>query len=76
MVGNALSCQKPYEKLEAVRIFVDEEKLIVDKVPILWDTRVTACEPQDVVPLIQRHNPASVTVLAAVGREIEVVPLI
>ena len=49
-----------------VCIFVDEKKFIVDEVANRQNTRVIACDPSDVRPVMQSKNPASVMVFAAV----------
>ena len=52
-----------------VRIFVDEKKFIVDEVANRQNTRVIACDPSDVRPMMQSKNPASVMVFAAVASD-------
>ena len=56
------------------RIFVDEKKFIVDEVPNRQNTRVVACDPSEVPPVMQSKNPASVMVFAAVASDGKVMP--
>ena len=57
-----------------VRIFVDEKKFIVDEVANCQNTRLIACDPSDVRPVMQSKNPASVMVFAAVASDGRVMP--
>ena len=57
-----------------VRIFIDEKKSIVDEVGNRRNTRVIACNPSEVPPLMNSKNPASVMVFAAVASDGTVMP--
>jgi len=57
-----------------VRIFVDEKKFIVDEVANRQNTRVIACNPSEVPPVMHSKNPASAMVFAAVASDGKVMP--
>ena len=57
-----------------VRIFVDEKKFIVDEIANRQNTRVIACDPSEVPPVMQSKNPASVMIFADVASDGKVMP--
>ena len=50
-----------------VRVFVNENKFVVDEVANKQNTRIIAFDPSEVPPVMQSKNSASVMVFAAVA---------
>ena len=57
-----------------VRVFVDEKKFVVDEVANRRNSRVIASNPDDVSPVMNSKNPASVMVFGAVASDGRVMP--